>query len=363
MFHGLFDDLKGRALIIVLVICGVLYLIGNYVSNLFVQLKTLTWLLPVLFFVLSMVGYWFRKKYSYSIIEWFLEPFRKSQLPIYFGGEWESEYDNKGVKGAAHTITVNKKNEWYENGNLLWKIKAFKANDDNRHISFTKIGVENSKENKINKLFIIENGIEYKGFENGYIEVLYKRKVRNGGNGNNGAPQQPPPTIIQTTLDDYEKREKKDEPHGRDTQGRPLDKQGNTKIIPPHELPGLQSQPMGANASVHKVKDIGDYFPGKWLASFKLGGNGQTLTVEVRKNIMDKWQWFENGVYQFDVVNFDDSEKLRESPETIMLNFTKTKQGRNIKARLRVHDDGKMISGIEQNPRWGQVGITFTKIV
>ena len=122
-------------------------------------------------------------------------------------------------------------------------------------------------------------------------------------------------------------------------------------------MPGLESQPLDANASgVQKEKTIEDYFQGRWLASFDIQGKRFTPVVEVK----DGGKWYEDGVFHFNVVGFSDKEIYEGYT---MLNFKKIKAGQNyvIVSRLKVDSDGMRISGVEQNSRYGQTGVVFTK--
>jgi hypothetical protein len=339
------DNFRFRGVAIVAALVGFIVYFYTNIEHVILNWK---FLMPILGLGWGMMVVWFKKSYSYSIIEWLLEPFRKNKLTIYFAGEWQSEYKENGVDGKADTITVDKNGNWFENGILRWKIKAFKTDDEKNYISFVKVGLVSHKETKVNKLFIVKNGLHYKGLENGHIEINYTRKPDIGVSGYSGIATKgfdnPTPTPSST----YSQPTAPSKPkiHEGEIQ-RDVTRVDNL-------APTLVATPVVTEAK----KTIKDYFSGSWSAVFKVNGKIESRVVHV-DYVKDGFKWFENGKQVFEVLGFAVRKDKDNKP---ILEFHKWKFGNRIECVYTVHSD-TLITGDEKNDRWGNIDITFKKIL
>ncbi len=92
-----------------------------------------------------------------------------------FPNEWKSVYSApvRNFHGQADTITVNEKNEWYENGQHVWNIIDFKLKEN--RITFLKQDPKNYNRLAYNDLKIVDEN-HFTGLENGFINIDYKKK-------------------------------------------------------------------------------------------------------------------------------------------------------------------------------------------
>jgi hypothetical protein len=219
----------------------------------------------VLFFIAATFLSWLMKKvldYIFDTSQW-----DKPTIKKYFSGQWKSEYQEPGhKKSGALLIEIKNKNEWWENGVHLWNVPDFKI--ENNHILFTKVGVDSPLRKKYNNLRIISSGERYTGNEDVDTTITYS-KIFN------------PPQPIKEN----------DAPFGRDTLGRPLDKNGNTKIEPV-----IESEPLSFTSD-EMVEDPEIVFAGEWKITWWHGSTQYTIG----KFIVVGNKWYEHGVLKFTV--------------------------------------------------------------
>ncbi len=241
----------------------------------------------LLYWIGTAIMTWLIKKVLDTIFDF--TQFDKPTIRKYFAGQWKSEYQEPNqLKSGAYLIEIKNKTEWWENGIHLWNITGFSCEHNN--MTFTKVDTQSSVRRKVNQLKIVRAGEEYTGNEDVHTPITYKRIFTS-------ASTHTTPKEIKTQSP-YE---------------RPPRKDGHPKITPPHELPGLQSEPLRTQQQTPaQEKNISDYFSGSWQSSFYILGKGQQLIVVTVKHFFDgiwyKWQWFEDGSYKFDILNFNDTE-------------------------------------------------------
>lgn len=102
------------------------------------------------------------------------------ELENVFPGQWYSEFDAPHIKGKEPGIEIKEGFKYFTQGQHWFNIENFKISNDQKKITFTKVGLGNDKRIIYNELRVLKLGEVYSGYEiekaeNKKISITYSR--------------------------------------------------------------------------------------------------------------------------------------------------------------------------------------------